>query len=88
MSVGAGSIKRAARTAKTGNKAAVITGAEAEVMEALTGSREQGTEVTADSKENAAEVADEEGKVGEVVPEDTETHEAYEIGQELPVYLL
>ena len=34
MSVGAGSIKRAARTAKKGDEAAVITGAEAKVMEA------------------------------------------------------
>lgn len=50
MSVGAGSIKRAARTAKTGtakkgDEAAVITGAEADVMEAkVTGTEVMETE--------------------------------------------
>lgn len=49
MSVGAGSIKRAARTAKAENKTAVITGAEAEVTEAVTGA-----ELMEQTEENAA----------------------------------
>lgn len=46
MSVGAGSIKRAARTANAGTKAAVVTGAEADVMEAVAGEQEKNIEVT------------------------------------------
>lgn len=43
MSVGAGSIKRAARTAKKGDEAAVIIRAEAEVMETEAGMAMQGS---------------------------------------------
>lgn len=46
MSVGAGSIKRAARTANAGTKAAVVTGVEADVMEAVAGEQEKNVEVT------------------------------------------
>ena len=54
MSVGAGSIKRAARTANAKTKAAVVTGAEADVMEAVAGEQEKNVEVTDEATMEAA----------------------------------
>lgn len=98
MSVGAGSIKRAARTAKTGNKAAVITGAEAEVMEAVATVQEKSVEAAEEVTANGTgKAAGRKGKAGKAAQASGKrdkqekaaaTYEAYGIGEQLPVYLL
>ena len=60
MSVGEGSIKRAAKTANAGTKEPAVTGKKSNSKK---------------SEKN-------------VVQKSTDTHEAYGIGQELPIYLL
>lgn len=70
MSVGAGSIKRAARTAKTGtakkgDEAAVITGAEAEVVETEVMETEAGMAMQGNESVVTPETADDIGIVRE-----------------------
>ncbi len=77
MSVGAGSIKRAARTANAGTKAALVTGAEADVMEAVAGEQEKNIEVTdevtVDREGKAVEAAgSRKGKSGKAAADEKE----------------